>query len=79
MNPTRRPDATLFRAQQAEEEVRKLREEVTLLRVKLLELTQRHQETRETLERERQFFVEDLKLAKELLEKLGALGDAGAV
>lgn len=73
MNPTRRPDATLFRAQAAEEEVRKLREEVTLLRVKLLELTQRHQETRETLERERQFFVEDLKLAKELLEKLGAV------
>lgn len=67
MNASR--DPSLFRAQRAEEEVRRLREENTSLRVANLALTRELQKTRETLSRTAEETAEALRLAKELLEK----------
>lgn len=67
MNPSK--DPSLFRAQRAEEEVRRLREENTSLRVANLALTRELQKTRETLSRTAEETAEALRLAKELLEK----------
>lgn len=62
-------DPSLFRAQRAEEEVRRLREENTSLKVANLALTQELQRKQELLARTAEETAEALRLAKELLEK----------
>lgn len=62
-------DPSLFRAQAAEEEVRKLREQVTSLKVANLALTQELRKTQDSLARTAEETAEALRLAKELLEK----------
>jgi hypothetical protein len=62
-------DPSLFRAQRAEEEVRRLREENTSLKVSNLTLTRELQKSQETLSRTAEETAEALRLAKQLLEK----------
>lgn len=65
-------DPSLFRAQAAEHEVRKLREQVTSLKVANLALTEELQKNRDQLRAVTAETAEALRLAKELLEKAWA-------
>ena len=65
-------DPSLFRAQAAEYEVRKLREQVTSLKVANLALTEELQKNRDQLRAVTAETAEALRLAKELLERAWA-------
>jgi predicted RNase H-like nuclease (RuvC/YqgF family) len=62
-------DPSLFRAQAAEEQVRQLREQNTALRVTIVHLSQELQDSRQKLARVAEETAENLRTAKELLEK----------
>lgn len=69
----KQPDPSLFRAQQAEAEVRDLREQLTALKVLVLQLHNDLEFTRRQQREERELFAEDLRLARELLSRVGAV------
>lgn len=69
----KQPDPSLFRAQRAEAEVRDLREQLTALKVLVLQLHNDLEFTRRQQREERELFAEDLRLARELLSRVGAV------